>query len=200
VVSDSRSDQWQLAATCFAAPRANPPPDGVPPIQLMRPDCPRALAGIIDRALSADGKRFPSIAALLRSIGSTHRRTHDGRAGGRRRETSRARSPKRGPAGRLPTTRCSPRSAPARSAPCARGATSRSAAKWRSSCSICASRARSIVGRFRREARLAAQLAHPAIVPIFDWDSRGDVAWYTMELAEADRSRISSRDRAAHAQ
>jgi serine/threonine protein kinase len=40
------------------------------------------------------------------------------------------------------------------------------------------------VGRFRREARLAAQLAHPAIVPIFDWDSRGDVAWYTMELAE----------------
>jgi serine/threonine-protein kinase len=41
-----------------------------------------------------------------------------------------------------------------------------------------------VVGRFRREARLAAQLAHPAIVPIFDWDSRGDVAWYTMELAE----------------
>src|SRR6185295_7888245 len=29
------------------------------------------------------------------------------------------------------------------------------------------------------------QLAHPAIVPIFDWDSRGDVAWYTMELAES---------------
>jgi serine/threonine-protein kinase len=42
-----------------------------------------------------------------------------------------------------------------------------------------------IVGRFRREAKLAAQLAHPAIVPIFDWDSRGDVAWYTMELAES---------------
>jgi serine/threonine-protein kinase len=41
------------------------------------------------------------------------------------------------------------------------------------------------VGRFRREARLAAQLAHPAIVPIYDWDSRGNVAWYTMELAES---------------
>jgi serine/threonine-protein kinase len=40
------------------------------------------------------------------------------------------------------------------------------------------------VGRFRREAQLAAQLAHPAIVPIYDWDQRGDVAWYTMELAE----------------
>jgi serine/threonine-protein kinase len=40
------------------------------------------------------------------------------------------------------------------------------------------------IGRFRREARLAAQLAHPAIVPIYDWDSRGNVSWYTMELAE----------------
>jgi serine/threonine-protein kinase len=40
------------------------------------------------------------------------------------------------------------------------------------------------VAAFRREARLAAQLAHPGIVPVYDWDSRGDVAWYTMELAE----------------
>jgi serine/threonine-protein kinase len=40
------------------------------------------------------------------------------------------------------------------------------------------------VARFQREAKLAAQLAHPAIVPIFDSDSRGGVAWYTMELAE----------------
>src|SRR3712207_4221540 len=40
------------------------------------------------------------------------------------------------------------------------------------------------VASFRREARLAAQLAHPAIVPIYDWDGRGDVSWYTMELAE----------------
>jgi serine/threonine-protein kinase len=39
-------------------------------------------------------------------------------------------------------------------------------------------------GRFRREARLTAQLSHPAVVPIYDWDSRGDVSWYTMELAE----------------
>ena len=40
------------------------------------------------------------------------------------------------------------------------------------------------VHRFRREAQLAAQLAHPAIVPIFDWDTNGGVSWYTMELAE----------------
>jgi serine/threonine-protein kinase len=42
----------------------------------------------------------------------------------------------------------------------------------------------SAVSRFRREARLAAQLAHPGIVPIYDWDTRGDMQWYTMELAE----------------
>ncbi|HLB09933.1 MAG TPA: serine/threonine-protein kinase, partial [Gemmatimonadaceae bacterium] len=42
----------------------------------------------------------------------------------------------------------------------------------------------SAVHRFRREAQLAAQLAHPSIVPIYDWDSSGGVAWYTMELAE----------------
>jgi serine/threonine-protein kinase len=40
------------------------------------------------------------------------------------------------------------------------------------------------VSRFRREARLAAQLAHPAIVPIYDSDERGGIVWYTMELAE----------------
>jgi serine/threonine-protein kinase len=40
------------------------------------------------------------------------------------------------------------------------------------------------VARFRREARLAAMLAHPAIIPIYDWDARGEVTWYTMELAE----------------
>jgi serine/threonine-protein kinase len=40
------------------------------------------------------------------------------------------------------------------------------------------------VRAFWREAKLAAQLAHPAIVPIYDWDSSGDLSWYTMELAE----------------
>jgi serine/threonine-protein kinase len=40
------------------------------------------------------------------------------------------------------------------------------------------------VSHFRREARLAAQLSHPSIVPIYDWDSRGGVAWFTMELME----------------
>jgi serine/threonine-protein kinase len=40
------------------------------------------------------------------------------------------------------------------------------------------------VRAFWREAKLAAQLAHPAIVPIYDLDSIGEQSWYTMELAE----------------
>jgi len=40
------------------------------------------------------------------------------------------------------------------------------------------------VAQFRREAKLAAQLAHPAIVPIYDWETRDGISWYTMELAE----------------
>jgi serine/threonine-protein kinase len=40
------------------------------------------------------------------------------------------------------------------------------------------------VSAFWREARLAAQLSHPAIVPIYDWDGRNGLLWYTMELAE----------------
>ena len=56
-----------------------------------------------------------------------------------------------------------------------------------------------IVGRFRREAKLAAQFAHPAIVPIFDWDSRGDVALVhngTRRGGIGRRPRGAVRDRA----
>src|SRR5258705_6704250 len=46
------SDQWQLAAVCFAALTGETPPsDEVPPIQLVRPDCPQAVAAGIERAL-----------------------------------------------------------------------------------------------------------------------------------------------------
>lgn len=40
------------------------------------------------------------------------------------------------------------------------------------------------VARFRDEARVAAQLQHPAIVPVYDWDERDGLTWYTSELAE----------------
>ncbi|PYP64084.1 MAG: hypothetical protein DMD26_13835, partial [Gemmatimonadetes bacterium] len=117
------SDQWQLAATCFASLTGELPQSaGVPPIHLLRPDTPQAVAAVIDRSLSADpAERFASVASMLRAMELLHPHiARDERA----------------------------------------------------------------VSRFRREAKLAAQLAHPAIVPIYDWDSRGDVSWYTMELAE----------------
>ena len=39
-----------------------------------------------------------------------------------------------------------------------------------------------VVERFQQEARLAARLAHPSIVSIFDIDGRLGLEWYTMEL------------------
>jgi len=47
-----------------------------------------------------------------------------------------------------------------------------------------ASESEEAIARFIREARLAANLKHPAIVPVYDMDRRGDVVWYTMELQE----------------
>jgi serine/threonine-protein kinase len=47
-----------------------------------------------------------------------------------------------------------------------------------------ASASEEAIARFTREARLAANLKHPAIVPVYDLDRRGDVVWYTMELQE----------------
>jgi serine/threonine-protein kinase len=35
---------------------------------------------------------------------------------------------------------------------------------------------------------IAAQLSHPAIVPIFGFEERGGTSWFTMELAEGGRS------------
>ena len=183
------SDQWQLAATCFAALTGeNPPPKEVPPIQLMRPDCPRALAGIIDRALNADPeKRFPSVAALLRSIDRLIGARTMVALAGEESETSRANE---SPEARLRWALADDYEVLA-----ALGSGSFGSV-WRVRDLTLGrevalkllhqrvARDERIVGRFRREAKLAAQLAHPAIVPIFDWDSRGDVAWYTMELAE----------------
>src|SRR4051812_31775748 len=62
------SDQWQLAAVCFAALTGETPPsDEVPPIQLIHPDVPQAVASVIDRALLPDPSlRFPSINSMLR--------------------------------------------------------------------------------------------------------------------------------------
>jgi serine/threonine-protein kinase len=183
------SDQWQLAAICFAILTGEVPPSTeVPPITLIRPDCPQAVATVIDRALRPDpAQRFPSMSAMLRAV--------DRVVGSRTMVML---------AGDEPGTTYTTESAEVRlrwaladdyEVLAALGAGSFGSV-WRVRDLTLGrevalkllhphvARDERVVGRFRREARLAAQLAHPAIVPIFDWDSRGDVAWYTMELAE----------------
>jgi serine/threonine-protein kinase len=183
------SDQWQLAAVCFAMLTGETPPSGeVPPIQLLRPDCPTSVAMVIDKALQPEPTaRHSSMASMLRAV--------DRVVGSRTMVML---------AGDEPGTSYNTESAEVRlrwaladdyEVLASLGSGSFGSV-WRvRDLSLGrevalkllhphVARDERIVGRFRREARLAAQLAHPAIVPIFDWDSRGDVAWYTMELAE----------------
>jgi serine/threonine protein kinase len=181
------SDQWQLAAVCFAMLTGEaPPPDGPPPLQLLRPDCPQSVATVIDRALRPDpGARYQSMASMLRAV--------DRVVGGRTMVMLAGDEP--GSQTESAEVRLRWALADDYEVLAALGAGSFGSV-WRvRDLSLGrevalkllhpnVARDERIVGRFRREARLAVQLAHPAIVPIFDWDSRGDVAWYTMELAE----------------
>jgi serine/threonine protein kinase len=181
------SDQWQLAAMCFTALTGETPPSrGIPPLKLVRPETPEALASSLDRALSLQpAERFPSLAVLLRAV-------------------------ERGDPAR---TVVMVRGEPDRSANESAEARMRWAvgddyeilSKLGSGAFGTVWRARDLslerevalkalhpaiarddkaVRAFWREAKLAAQLAHPAIVPIYDWDSSGELSWYTMELAE----------------
>ena len=179
------SDQWMLAATCFASLTGElPPSESIPPLDLIHPGVPQALVDILGRALSPDpAERFPTVSALLRTLehaGATPRHS------GEREVPERAQSDEarlrwavgddyeilgflgRGTFGSV----------------------------WRAR-DLTLEREVALkvlhphvvqdqkaVARFRREARLAAQLVHPAIIPIFDWDDLGEVSWYTMELAE----------------
>jgi serine/threonine protein kinase len=181
------SDQWQLAALCFTALLGEPPPAlDVPPIRWVRPEVPRNVAEVLDRALQpAPGARHASVAAMLRAVdrvvgtrtmiltggdgGETHEETEEQRlrwATGDDYEVLAALGS--GTFGSVWRVRDL--------------ALEREVALKLLHPHITSDR--HSVGRFRREARLAAQLAHPAIVPIYDWDSRGELSWYTMELAE----------------
>jgi len=182
------SDQWQLAALCFSALTGEAPPrDHIPPLSLVRPDVPPSVATVIDRALDPDAtRRYTTVAAMVRAmdrvVGSRTVLSLSGEHNAASRES---------PEVRLRWALADDYEV---IAPLGAGTFG---SVWRvRDLSLGrevalkllhphVARDERAVGRFRREARLTAQLAHPALVPIYDWDSRGDVAWYTMELAES---------------
>jgi serine/threonine protein kinase len=182
------SDQWQLAATFFAALTGEYPPQDAPPLPLVRPDCPQAVAAVIARALlSRPDERYHSVAAMLREL--------DRAVGGRTAIFT---------SGASQAVRAGGDSEEARLRwatgedyeVLARLGSGTFGSVWRvrdltlerevalKMLHPHVSSDEAAVRRFRREAQLTAQLAHPAIVPIYDWDSNGGVTWYTMELAE----------------
>ena len=181
------SDQWQLAAMCFTALTGEPPPPvGAPPIKLVRPETPESLSSAIDRGLLPNpADRFESVAVLLRAV--------------ERGDPSRSVVMVRGE-----PDRNTAESAEARMRWAvgddyeilSKLGTGAFGTVWRArdlslerevalkALHPAIARDDKAVRAFWREAKLAAQLAHPAIVPIYDWDSSGDLSWYTMELAE----------------
>lgn len=182
------TDQWQLAALCFAMLTGElPPPAEAPPVHLLRPDTPQSLSSVLDRALSADpSRRYDSVASMLRAV--------DRVVGSRSVLMLAGDQPAPG-VDETDEVRLRWALADDYEVLAALGAGSFGSV-WRvRDLSLGREVALKLlhphigrderaISRFRREAKLAAQLAHPAIVPIYDWDSRGEVSWYTMELAE----------------
>ncbi|MBC7842331.1 MAG: protein kinase [Gemmatimonadaceae bacterium] len=185
------TDQWQLAALAFAMMTGERPPnnEAPPPLALVRPDCPAKVAAIIDRALSRDpADRHATVATMLRAL----ERVASVRTSviGIERVAPTARRAADQEEVRLRWATGDDYEVLARLGAGTFGSV------WRvRDLSLEREVAMKVlhpsvadddaaVARFRREAKLAAQLAHPAIVPIYDWESRDGISWYTMELAE----------------
>ncbi len=185
------SDQWQLAALAFSMMTGERPPqhETAPPLALVRPDCPAKVATIIDRALSLDpGARHETVATMLRAL----ERVASVRTSviGIERVAPTARRAADEEEVRLRWATGDDYEVLARLGAGTFGSV------WRvRDLSLEREVAMKVlhptvadddmaVARFRREAKLAAQLAHPAIVPIYDWETRDGISWYTMELAE----------------
>lgn len=183
------SDQWQLGAVAFSILTGEIPVAGsVPPIRVVRPDTPRTVAELIDQMLAeSPEERFRSVAGMLRRIerisgtaalafpgaelssGEHNAISEEDRLRWATGDDYEVLSPlgsgSYGSVWRVRDLSLEREVALKMLHPSvARNATA--------------------VARFRREAQMAAQLQHPAIVPIFAWDSKGDVNWYIMELEE----------------
>lgn len=182
------SDQWQLAAMCYTALTGEDPSStNIPPIKWLRPECPESAATALDRALLPNpDERFPSVAAFLRaadrgfaSTGSVFLAAPGGRQSQDESDEDRVRWAVGDDYEILSLL-----------------GTGTFGTVWRAR-DLALEREVALkvlhpqmardadsVAAFWREAKLAAQLAHPSIIPIYDWDNRGGLSWYTMELAE----------------
>ena len=183
------SDQWQLGAIAFAILTGEVPSGGtLPPIRLARPDCPATVAELVDQMLSRDPRdRFSSIAGMLRRIERI-----SGTAALAFPGTEQA-SGEHVAISEEDRLRWATGDDYEVLSPLGSGSYG---SVWRvrdlslerevalKMLHPTVARNAAAVARFRREAQLAAQLQHPAIVPIFVWDSKGDVNWYIMELEE----------------
>ncbi len=186
---DPASDQWQLTALCYATLVGELPPErDIPPVRWVRPDCPQGLATLLDRALSVDpAQRFPTITAMLRALDRVSSARTAIFVGA---EDTEEEGDEQSEETRLRWAVGDDYDVLSRLGAGSFGSV------WRvrdltlerevalKMLHEHIARDESAVARFQREARMAAQLAHPGIVPIHDWDSRAEVAWYTMELAE----------------
>ncbi|MCX5765731.1 MAG: serine/threonine-protein kinase [Gemmatimonadetes bacterium] len=183
------SDQWQLAASCFFILTGElPPRTEIPPVRWVCPDCPSNVAELLDRALAVNpADRFYSVASLLRAVEKMSGSGTPGLGGveiasGEFRAVSEE-DRLRWATGDDYEVLSSLGAGTFGSVWRVRDLTLQREVALKMLHPTVA-RSDEAVARFRREAQMAARLQHPAIVPVYDWDQKGDVHWYSMELQD----------------